>query len=105
VNGYPAIDPRAAERAERTMQAREQVRTWVSLMRDRQLSACMFSLLAPMVDAFSMGIGAIDYELDQAGYTIASHSHAVLGKQGEVFVVSLTLLVRAKGEAPKVLLA
>jgi len=105
MNGFPQIDPRAAERAQRTMQAREQVRTWVNAMKERQLSACMFSLLSPLTDDFSLSIGAIDHELDAAGYTIVSHSHAVLGKQGEAFLVSLTLLVRAKGDAPKVLLA
>lgn len=105
MNGYPQIDPRAAERAERTMKAREQVRTWVNAMKERGISACMFGLLSPMIDNFSFGLGAIDHELRQEGYVIASHSHAVVGQQGEALVVSVTLLVRAIGDAPKVLLA
>jgi len=99
------IDPNAAQRAERTMRAREHVKLWTNFMKEHRQPACLFSMVNPIVDDLSLLVGALDSELAEEGYVIASHSHTVLGQQGNVFMGHFTFLVRAKGEAPRLLLA
>lgn len=105
MNGFPAIDQRAAQRAERAMQAREQCKLWVNAMKEQSAAACVFTLQGPLVDAFALFLGAVDTELGEQGYSIASHSSTPIGQNGNVMLVLWTFLVRAKGEAPRVLLA
>ena len=105
MNGFPAVDPRAAQRAERTMQAREQVKLWTNAMKSNSVGACVFSLNGPQVDAFALWLGAVDDELRESGYSIVSHTCVPVGQQGEVVMCAWTFLVRAIGVAPRVVLA
>ena len=105
MNGYPKIDPQVAQRTERTIRAREHVKIWTNFMKANGLPACLFSMVNPMDNEFSLLVGAMDHELSEAGYVIASHSHTVISQQNGVFIGHLSFVVRAKAEAPKVLLA
>jgi hypothetical protein len=107
VNGFPAIDPSAARRAERAMQARELVTRWTNALKGEQLSACMFSLRTELDDRGSLLIGAVDHELREQGYAIVSHSHTPIAENSNgVIIAAYTFLVRAIGkDAPRVLLA
>lgn len=106
MNGFPALDMRAAKRAERIAQAKEQAKLWANALKQEQLSACMFHLDGPLVDGFMLFLGAVDQELREQGYELASHSHAIVGQTANAPLAHFTFLVRARGEhAPRVMLA
>jgi len=104
-NGAPSLTPDALERAERTHQAREVVKVWTNAMKERGLESSLFSNLMPLNDQNAYLVGAIDTELREAGYVVASHSAALAGQQNGTPIMLHFFLVRAKAEPPRVLLA
>lgn len=98
------IDPNAAKRAQRTARATEQVRIWANAMAQERQGACLFSMQLPLVDEAALFIGRVDELLRERGYAIVSHSSCPIDNQNGTYLLVHTFLVRAIGEAPRVML-
>lgn len=83
---------------------RENAKRWTNVLKSHQLGSGMFNVNQASNDGACLFMGMMDEELDALGYTIASHSTAIIGqdKSGQL-MLHTSVLVRAKGQKPRIL--